>query len=392
MKDNIINEQVINGKKLILIEVLTRKEKKQFKNLPFKIYKNYSLWVPIMNILYKDFMDLKTNPQFKNGEGKITLVYKDGVPVARAIIGVNYFSNEKLKEDRALFTLFECIEDYDVFKFMMDSFIEYAKEKNQEHIWGPLSPDFSDNFRGTLVEGFEESPFFMQSYNPPYYVDYFEKYGFTSYEDMVVLKFNLTQEPEERLIKIFEYTKKKLKIRIEIADPKHKLYEQARILADVNQDAYDELFMEQFPGFVAPTYEDFLEITKTMKQFVQNELILIVYCDEKPAGIAIAFPDYNDIIRSIKGRVIPFGWIKMILGKKHIKRARGYDIAVAKGFQGKGINAILAYELFKNGRKLGYESGESGTTHVKNVKILNTLESIGGKVYKKYKHYGLKFS
>lgn len=384
----LLAEKEINGKKLVLIEPQTRKEIKQFTKLPFKIYKDDPLWVPHLNIFYKDFIDIKNNPQFK-GEGRLNLVYMDDEPVARSVVGINRFSNEALKAERGLFTLFEFIEDYDVFCFLMDNMIQYSKEKNMDEIWGPLSPDFSDNFRGCLIKGFDLSPFFMQPYNPKYYPEFYEKYGFTSYEKMFVMELDLTKEPSKSIERVVNYTKKKYDITVE--QYSHDRYDEfVRIIHEISSNAFDDEFMKKYPGFVSPSLEDWYKITEDFKPLIQPEFILFFYMKDEPVGFVIGLPDYNDIIRKIKGKLFPFGFFRMLLGKNKITRGRTFDLAVKKEHHGKGINAVIVYEIFKRGRKLGYTAAETGTMHSDNVHILNTVDRIGGNVYKEYNHYGMK--
>jgi len=388
---NIIDKMEINGKSLLLIEPTTRKEIKQFKKLPFKIYENkYPLWVPHLSTDVNDWLNFKKNPQFNNGFGKIFLVYCNGEVSARAVCGVNNTENEAMKEKRALFTLFECVEDYDVFKFIMDNLVKYAKEHSMEHLWGPLSPDFGDDYRGLLIDGYDIPPYFYQSYNPPYYRDFIEKYGFVEYETMVTMDIDLSADkPTEKLERLSNTIKERYKIRVEKAKIK-EMEKYVKILSDIYQDAFDEEFRENYPGFVPPRYEDFMVLAKALKPFMVEDLLLFAFVKDEPAGAIFCFPDYNAIIKDIKGKVFPFGWLKLITDKKKIKRARVMGMAVKKAFQGKGVNIVLAYEVGKNGKNLGYVRGESGTMHDKNYKILNTVSDAGGKEYKHYRHYGMK--
>ncbi len=378
-----------DGSKLTIIEPKSRKEIKQFKKLPFKIYEGNEYWVPHLSVEINDFIDLKNNQQFKDGEGKLFLVYKDEEPVARIIGGINNKVIRAFNQKRALFTLIEFIEDYEVFKFMMDTVVKYAKDKGMEILWGPQSPDFGDDYQGLLIDAYDVHPYFTQPYHHPYYREFLEKYGFEDYQTLITMDLDVTRDPSDKAKRMVDLIMKRYNIEIREANTKD-FNNEVRILANIYADAFDEKFLQEYPGFVPPSYEDFLQLAKGLKMFMVPEILLYAYVKGEPAGIIFCFPDFNEVIKKTKGRLLPFGWLRIILNKRKVKRARVFGLAVKKKFHGMGLSHILSYKAIMNGKDIGYIRAESGTMHHDNYKILNAVKEFDGKEYKHYRHYGMK--
>ena len=99
---------------------------------------------------------------------------------------------------------FECIDDKDAAFLLFDTAKEWLKEKGMEAMDGPINFGETDKYWGLLVNGFTH-PSFDVPYNPPYYQNLFESYGFQVYYKMEGFHLDITKPLPERLQKIAEW-------------------------------------------------------------------------------------------------------------------------------------------------------------------------------------------
>ena len=137
-----------------IVEVISKKQRKQFVNFPLKLYKNNPYFVPP---LYMDEMNLFTekNVYNKTCESSFYLALKNGEVVGRIQGIIQKQFNEIHGEKRARFTRFDSINDEEVATKLFEAVENWAKQKGMNIMCGPLG--YSDLEReGLLIEGFEE--------------------------------------------------------------------------------------------------------------------------------------------------------------------------------------------------------------------------------------------
>jgi len=92
-----------------------------------------------------------------------------------------------------------------------------------------------------------------------------------------------------------------------------KFEDEIKILNEIYNDAWEKNW-----GFVPMTYREFYNMGKELKTFVPEECVLLAYTEDQPAGFLIALPDFNFILKKINGRLLPFGWLKILLNFKKL--------------------------------------------------------------------------
>ena len=84
---------------------------------------------------------------------------------------------KKYADNNAFFGFFETVDDYAVAEALLDAATGWLRERGYTGVRGPVNPSMNDT-AGLLVEGFDREPTILMPYNPPYYVDFLERYGF----------------------------------------------------------------------------------------------------------------------------------------------------------------------------------------------------------------------
>jgi GNAT superfamily N-acetyltransferase len=367
----------------VVTEISTPKDLMQFIKFPWKIYKNDKNWVPPLMTERKEFLDRDRNPFFKHADVVFCLAKKDEKTVGRIAGVVNHNHIEFQKEKAGFFGFFECVEEYEVAKVLLDTVRNWLKSKGMQIMRGPAN--FSSNEEwGFLLEGFHSPPVFMMSYNPRYYLDFMGRYGMRKAKDLYAYFIDKNSLPPQRVIKMAEGIKQKENIKLHSINMKDLENEAGKIKA-----VYNSAWSKNW-GFVPMTDEEFDHMVEGMKKIVDPHLVFIADVDGRPAGFSLALPDVNQVLRRINGRLFPFGIFKLLWHSKVKSKIDGVRIitmGVVPEFQKRGIDTVFYVETYNVGVKRGYTWAEMSWVLEDNAKMNRILDLLGAKLYKKYRIY-----
>src|SRR5579885_1691177 len=154
-----------------------------FIELPWSIYAGDENWVPPLRIAVKDMLDVTKNPFFKHAYMHPVLAMQDGNCVGRIVGVIDDNHNKYHNEQTAFFGFYEAINDQKVANALLDEVARWAKSKGMKTLRGPMNPS-TNHECGLLVEGFNDKPQVMMTYNPPYYAKQFEAWGLAKAKDL----------------------------------------------------------------------------------------------------------------------------------------------------------------------------------------------------------------
>jgi GNAT superfamily N-acetyltransferase len=371
------------SKDLNIISVKKISDLKEFIKFPWQVYRDDPHWVPPLITERKEFLDREKNPFFKHAEVVFYLAKRDGHTVGRIAGIVNHNHNEFHQERAGFFGFFECTKDYDVAKALLDMVREWVKAKGMEIMRGPAN--FSSNEEwGFLLEGFGAPPVIMMSYNPPYYLEFMERYGMVKAKDIYAYFIDESLPTPERVVRIAENIKKKVGIKIRNVNLKDFGNEVQRI-----KEIYNSAWSKNW-GFVPMTEEEFDRVAKDLKQIVDPHMVFIAEVKGKPAGFSLALPDFNQVLARLNGRLFPFGIIKLLWHTKVRNKIDGVRIitmGIIPEYQKRGIDTAFYAQTYNVGVKRGYKWAEMSWVLEDNVLMNRTLELLEAKLYKKYRIY-----
>ncbi len=361
------------------IKSISKKEIKRFIKFPWTVYKNDPNWVPPLISERRDFLDPSKNPFFEHADVQFFMAFYNGEEAGRiaAILDKNYVSYTG--ENAGLFGFFETIPNYDVAKALFSETILWLKDKGVKKILGPIN--LSTNYEcGLLIEGFQYPPTLMMPYNPPYYKDYIEKFGFSKAKDLFAYFVDFREVDESKLkgrfLKVLE--RKGVSVRqINLS----RFLEEAEKIREIYQAAWQYNW-----GFVPPTEKEFLYIAKSFKEIALPELSLVVEIDGKPVAFSLFAPDINQVLKKMNGRLFPFGIIKWFLYRKKIDLFRGIAFGVSREYKNSGLDLFLYTKIGEKAKEKGYFKWEISWVLEDNAPVNNVIRKrLGAKLYKKYR-------
>ena len=365
-----------------IVPVKDKKQKRTFIHFPWKIYKNDPHWVAPLLMDVKQKLNEKKHPFFEFGEIQLFVAYNGSEPVGRIAAIRNNRYNEFHKCKTGFFGFFECINDQSVANALFDTAKTWLMERGLTVMHGPASPSSNYDY-GLLVDGFDDSPRILMTYNPEYYIALFENYGLV--KAMGLLAYRLRAETvleNKKLARVAEISKKRYNISLRKIDLKNFKRDVAAI-----KKIYDTAWTDNW-GFVPISERETDQMAKELKPVVEPKLAQFLMNENgEEIGVFVALPDYNAILKSFNGRLFPFNFLKMFTQKKKMKWIRVWALGLLPEYHGKGLDAMMYLEIIKQGMELGYRLGEASWILEDNVMMNRGLAVVNGEAYKRYHVY-----
>lgn len=363
--------------------VQTKKDLQQFIMLPFKLYKNDPNWVAPLIMDQKNFFNPAKNPYYEHSEVQLFLAEKEGEIVGRISAQTNTQHN-KFQEDKVgFFGFFECINDQEVADKLIETAYNWNKSRGLDTLRGPMNFSTNDEC-GLLVDGFESPPFILMTHNHSYYLELLTKAGFA--KSMDLLAYLIPKRPTpERLQRVMDKLQKRGRFVVRELSSKNKkeLRKDLEIVFTVYTKAW-----EQNWGFVPMTEKEFFHLIDSVIDLVRPEFFYLAFVDDQPAGFYVSLPDYNQLLKKMKGRLFPFGIFHLLLGRNKITAMRVITMGVIKEFQSRGIDTVFYtknFQIANSHKKLNIVNAEMSWILETNTMMNRIATNLGGWVHKTYR-------
>nr|MCU0982661.1 N-acetyltransferase [Pirellulaceae bacterium] len=204
---------------LVVEAVASRKQKKQFFNFPWQLYRGDPNWVPPLRQNQLELLNFKPHPFYDTAGIQTFLALRRGEPCGRVAAIINHVHNERYKEKRGFFGFFESVDDLEVAAALFDAARQWFAERGMTAIRGPVNPSLNYEC-GLLIDGFDSPPTFMMTYNPPYYAKLIEGCGFSKAQDLYAFwgHVDMLQELDKKLQFIIDEAKRRFGVKLRNMD------------------------------------------------------------------------------------------------------------------------------------------------------------------------------
>jgi len=362
-------------------EVTTKADRKTFIYLPEKIHAGQAQWVPPIYMDEKKYFDPKKNTAFDYCDVGMWLAWRDGRPVGRVMGIINRRFNAHRKEEIARFACLECYEDRDVFQALVRTVEVWAKAKGATRMIGPYG--FSDQDpEGWLTMGFEHRATIATYYNFEWMPRFIEEMGYGKDVDYFVYKIPLPKEMPELYTKVFERSMKRGSFVIHEFTRRKDLKPWVVPIFSLMNECY---MNSNIYGYAPLTEKEMQGLAKRYLPVVDPRFVKLVTKDGQPASFIIAMPDMTEGIQKARGRLLPFGFLKVL---RAAKKTRQLDLllgAVKPDHRGVGLDAVMGYTMFRSAMAAGMEFMDTHHELESNEKIRAEMIRQGGVLYKKFR-------
>jgi hypothetical protein len=369
-----------------LIEVQSAQDEKDFLLLPLKIYRNDPNWIRPLDKDIGDVFDPAQNKFFRGGECvRFLLVDDKGQSIGR----VAAFTSNKIfrKENQPTggIGFFECINDQQAANKLFDQCKSWLSSKGMEAMDGPVNFGERESWWGLLTEGFSPVPYKM-NYNPPYYRQLFENYGFQTYFEQWCYSMDVMTTLEDKFYRRHENIQQDSGYRAEHFR-KNKLEKYAADFRII----YNKAWAKRGEGKELGE-KQVLQFFKSMKSVIDEKVIWFVYYKDEPVAMWVNLPNINQLFGKFRGRLgllekLRFAWM---LKRRVPDKIIGLVFGVVPDHQNKGVDSYLIVEGAKliQSKKLyrNYEMQWIGDFNPKMVSIAESLGTTKSRILKTYRY------
>lgn len=330
-----------------IAEVAGRRDLRDFIRFPDKLYKGCAQYVPA---LHSDQVNSLTKVStLKYCKRKMWLVRDGKKVVGRICAMINPRYNELYSKKCIRFGWFDCIDDLEVARLLIDTAEQWGREEGMNQIHGPLYYNTLGK-QGMLVEGFENLPPFNCIYNYPYYNDLIVALGFEKECDWVQYKMVADHGVPEKAERVAKIVQERYNLHFGSIDQLKKDPEMVRYFFKV----YNDSFASSVYNFIPFTDEEIDEEAKVSMPFISDKASCILMDEnDKLVAFGISFPSISKALQKAKGKMFPFGWIHFL------KALHDYEVTdlmlngAVPEWQNKGVSAVYYKKMGDKARKIG---------------------------------------
>lgn len=373
---------------MIEIRIITsEKEIEKFIDFRTELYKDDPCAVPYLFMGEQDDLDKKKNPAFKFCEAEYYMAYRDGKAVGRIAAIINHRANETWQHKCVRFGYFDFIDDKEVSKALLETVMDYGRQRGMQEIIGPMG--FIDLDReGMLVEGFDVMATMHANHNYPYYKDHMEALGFTKDNDWVQDLVTVPEKVPEKFEKIANMISKRYNLHARKFTKREAYSGMGKKVFQLMNKCYEGLYE------YAELDDEHIEyLVKNYIGFADMNLITLIVDGDKNdeiVGFGVTFPSFSKALRRTKnGKLLPFGWFHLLrtLLFHDTDTVDLLIIGVLPEYRAKGANAILFNDLIRWYNKYHFKQALTLAMMETNDGVLSAWQYLDSHTVKRLRSY-----
>ena len=356
----------------------TKADLKKFINYPYQKYKDDPNWLAPLRIGEFEKFDTQKSPFFQHARINNYIAEENGKVVGRISVIDDDLHNQTHHDNMLFFGFFEA-RDNDIAQQLFNIVEDEAKKLGRGRIRGPVNPSLNDG-AGFQLDAYDTDPYIMMPQSPPEYLEYVENAGYSKVKDLYAWRLSAETGLSEKLVRLADRVAKRYDFTVRSLNMKDYDKEVARVL-----DFYNSVWEDNW-GQVKYTDEEAKFLAKELKMIVDPKMILFLEMKNELAGLAVGFPDINQVLRKMgNGRLLPFGIFHLLMRKFIIKKIRLPILGLKPEYRNKGLELVLINEFAKAGLKRGYKEAECSWILEDNDGINKGIKAAGAELYKTYR-------
>jgi hypothetical protein len=365
--------------------VTTDAELARFVRMPMRLMTNDPKYVAPLIMERMDALRPKTNPFFAHAEVQLFLAVRGGRDVGRISAQIDALAPSDGGPKVGHFGLIAAEDDPAVFDALFGAAEAWLAARGCARAQGPFNLSINEEV-GLLVDGFDTPPMVMMGHDPPYAGPRVEAQGYHRIKDVYAYRLSFDDDLPPRVIKLVRRGQHK-GVRLRMLDMK-RFDEDVGALTEILNDAWSRNW-----GFTPTTEAETAQLAKSLKLVVDPRLTWFAEIDGESAGFIVFLPNVNEAIRDLDGKLLPFGWAKLLwrLKVKGVKSARiplmGVRRRFSEGYRGRVLPFMMIDAAATEARRLGMLTAEGSWILEDNLPMRGILEACGGEVYKTYRIY-----
>jgi hypothetical protein len=348
-------------------------------------------FVPQIRSEQIELIDPGKNPFFGHARVQLFIAHRGGQPVGRISAHIDELAlampaDQGFGPGTGFFGYFDA-EDEDVARALLTTAEGWLAGEGMRRVVGPISLSIWEE-PGLLVRGQDHAPMIMMGHHPAHYARWIESAGYTCAKTLYTYDLDITRPFPPLIQRIVQSGQKNARINVRRVRKADWDKEVAIILGILN-DAWSDNW-----GFVPFSPAEVAYAGKKLRPIIHEDLNMIAELDGRPVAFMLTFPDVNDALAKIRGKLFPFGWITMLRWLRFPKGAgmRVPLMGVLKEFHSSRLASQLAFMMIETIRleakgKYGSTRGELGWVLEDNQGMVAIAETIQSSINREYTIY-----
>ena len=363
--------------------VSTRRQLNAFIGVPWTIYHDDPHWIPPLLFEQKQRLTAK-NPFFEHARWQAWIARSGGRAIGRVSAQIDRLYQERHGRKVGYFGLLEGADDAGLFSALLQTAEDWLQGQGMEQVRGPFNLSINEEC-GLLVDGFDTPPSIMMGHARPYHARQIEAAGYAKAKDLLAYYIAPDFEAPRIMTRLAETAARRVNVR---PLRRKQLAQELEILREIFNDAWYNNW-----GFVPFTEAEFADIGELLTLLVDDDFVQIAEIDARPVAMIVTLPNVNEVICDLNGRLLPFGWLKLLwrLKVRYPTTCRVALMGVRQEYQHTRLGPALAFMVIDAARQAvirrGIHGAELSWILEDNHGMRNILETIGGRVYKRYRIY-----
>lgn len=356
----------------------------QFLRVPWAVYADDPCWVPPLLMERRAALSPK-NPFFRHAEWQGWTAWRGKRAVGRISAQIDHLYLERQEPHTGFFGLLEAVDDAAVFAALFGAAETWLRQRGMRRALGPFNLGINQEI-GLLVEGFDSAPFVMMGHGRSWYGPSVEALGYDVAQNLLAYTiaardFRIPPVVMRLLERQAQY------VRLRPFDRAQRARDLG-IMRDIFNDAWSNNW-----GFVPFTEAEFAAVGKELLLLLPDDFIHIAEVDGEPAAFIVLLPNVNEAIADLNGRLLPFGWARLLwrLKVRFPTTGRVPLMGVRQRYQNSRLGPALAFLLIGELRvpalRRGIQRVELSWILEGNRGMRNILEKIGANISKRYRMY-----
>lgn len=372
--------------KIVIQPVHTRGQRRLFLTFPWRIYRDDPLWVPPLLPERAQRIDPRRGVFFQRGEAEFFIAWRDGEPVGTICTAEDRATNEHGRRRDCMIGFFECVNDYAVAEAMFQHAAQWAVRRGLDALYGPFNLDYEDSY-GVLIEGRDRPPALFCGHTPPYYQDFFERFGFQPARGdnlAYAIELDDTTPAARRLFRLADRIRERGEIRVREADLDHWDEEIDRVLYLLNAA------LAHLPDFIGWRRDALVTMLEPFRRIVDPELVLFAEVEGRAVGWLPGIPNLNEAFIHANGLRYPWDYLKLWWHMRRQPECLAVkSVLVLPEYWGTGVSVLLFAEMGRRAKAKGYRWLDLSLTSEDNPNTPILAERMGAQLYKRYRVYRL---
>jgi hypothetical protein len=307
-------------------------------------------FVPQIRAEQIELVDPDKNPFFGHARVQLFLAMRGGKAVGRISAHIDELalampSEQGFGPGTGFFGYFDA-EDETIARALLTAAEGWLAGQGMARVLGPISLSIWEE-PGLLVRGQDHAPMIMMGHHPAHYAGWIEAAGYARAKTLYTYDLDITRPFPPLIQRIVQSGHKNARINVRRVRKADWDAEVATILGILN-DAWSDNW-----GFVPFSPAEVAYAGKKLRPIIHEELNMIAEVDGRPVAFMLTFPDVNDALAKIRGKLFPFGWIHMLRWLRHPKGAgmRVPLMGVLKELHNSRLASQLAFMMIETIRQ-----------------------------------------